>query len=124
MTDISYLEFKMFYDEITTEDSNGFFYTNDTQIKKMDDDIIIAKIVEKYPDFEITNSENILKQAFMVVLNDYKLIESIIDLYDITQIELMGIIYKKYSHIFSKCFITKISKNIKHRYYAKRRNNS
>ena len=114
----------MFYDEITTEDSNGFFYTNDTQIKKMDDDIIIAKIVEKYPDFEITNSENILKQAFMVVLNDYKLIESIIDLYDISQIELLGIIYKKYSHIFSKCFITKINKNIKHRYYAKRRNNS
>ena len=113
----------MFYDEITTEDSNGFFYTNDSQIKKMDDDIIIAKLVEKYPDFEYTNNENILKQAFMVVLSDHKLIESVLNLYDITQAELFSIIYKKYSHIFSKCYITKLHKNINQRSYAKRRNN-
>ena len=110
-------------DGVTTDDSNGFFYTNDAHIKKMDDDIIIAKIIEKYPDFEISHNENLLKQAFMVILSDNKLIESIMNLYDITQSELFSIIYKKYSHIFSKCFITKITKNISVKSYAKRRNN-
>ena len=35
------MEFEMVNDDgITTDDSNGFFYTNDAYIKKMDDDII------------------------------------------------------------------------------------
>lgn len=114
---------KMIYDDITSDDSNGFFYTNDSHIKKMDDDIIISKIVEKYPDFQYTNNDNILKQVFMVVLSDHKLLENIIRTYDITQIELFSIIYKKYSHIFSKCYITKLFKNINDNSHAKRRNN-
>jgi hypothetical protein len=101
------------------EDSNGFFYTNEKQIKRMDDDIILSKIVEKYPDFVPDNDENTLKQTLSVIVNDSKLITEVVEYFGINALELFSIIYRKYSFIFNKCFITKIHNIAKCKAYAR-----
>ena len=37
--------------DFNVDDYRSFFYTNDKQIKKMDDSFVISLITEKYPDF-------------------------------------------------------------------------
>ena len=101
------------------EDSNGFFYTNEKQIKRMDDDIILSKIIEKYPDFVPENDENTLKQILPVIVNDSKLITDVVEYFGINTLELFSIIYRRYSFIFNKCFTTKLHNIAKCKAYAR-----
>ena len=105
--------------DFNSDDYNGFYYTNEKQIKKMDDSFIISKIIEKYPDFSDKNSENLLKQVFMIVVKDTKFINEITKKYDITVQELFGLIYRNYSFLFGACFITKLQKLVSRRSYAR-----
>lgn len=47
--------------DFNSDDFNSFYYTNEKQIKKMDDTFILSKITAKYPDFRTDSNENILK---------------------------------------------------------------
>lgn len=96
--------------DFTSTDFNGFFYTTDSHIRSMDDGLILAKIIERYPDFSPDRGENMIKQVFLVIANDTKFINSLTKMFDITPIELFQIIFKKYSYIFNKCYTTKLQK--------------
>ena len=105
--------------DFNAEDFNGFFYTSDKQIRKMDDMLIIARIIEKYPDFSRMDDENTLKQVFSVIVSDTKFIHELMDDFDVNVKELFSIIYRRYSFIFNGCYTTKIQKLISGRAYAK-----
>lgn len=105
--------------DFNSDDYNGFYYTNEKQIRKMDDEFIISKIIEKYPDFVSASSENLLKQVFMIVARDSKFIKELTERYDITVQELFSIIYRNYSFLFNNCYISKIQKLVTRRSYAK-----
>ena len=105
--------------DFNTEDYNGFFYTSDKQIKKMDDAFIVSKIVEKYPDFTTNGNENLLKQTFMVIARDSRFVNQLLKDYDLTVSELFSVIYRNYSFIFNPCYISKIQKLVTRRSYAR-----
>lgn len=105
--------------DFNSDDYDGFYYTSDKQIKKMDDAFIISKIVEKYPDFVSSENENLLKQTFMVIARDSRFINQLLKEYDLTVSELFSIIYRNYSFIFNPCYISKIQKLVTRRSYAR-----
>jgi hypothetical protein len=97
----------------------GFCYTGDKHIKRMDDSFILSRITEKYPDFNPSSSESVLKQAFMVVASDTRLINELTSKYDITAHELFKLIFRNYSFLFNPCFVSKLQKIVSKRAYAK-----
>lgn len=101
------------------EDFNGFYYTNEKQIRRMDDAFIISKIIERYPDFTLSNSETTLRQLFLVIASDSKFIRELTTSFDLEVPELFSIIYRNYSEIFNSLFITKVQKLISRKSYAK-----
>jgi len=105
--------------DFNTDDYNGFYYTNEKHLKKMDDKFILSKVIEKYPDFSKSDDENILKQTLSVIASDTKFIKRIISELGITVEELFSSIYRKYSFIFNGSFISKIQKIISGRAYAR-----
>jgi hypothetical protein len=114
MVDEEYVEL-----EFNSSDYNSFYYTNDKQIRRMDDKFILSKIIEKYPDFSDKSCENLLKQVFMIIAKDSRLINGITKKYDISIKELFGIIYRNYSFLFNPCYVAKIQKLVKKSSYAK-----
>lgn len=107
--------------DFNTDDYNGFYYTSEKQIRKMDDSFILSKLIEKYPDFVPSNAENLLKQTFIAITRDSKLINDVVEFCDITVHELFSVIYRNYSFIFNGSFISKIQKLVSNRSYAKPR---
>ena len=105
--------------DFNVEDNNGFYYTSDKQIRKMDDTFIMSKISEKYPDFISDSGENLLKQTFMVIAKDTKFLKQISSEYDIPISELFSIIYRTYSFLFNPCYISKLQKIVSKRLYVK-----
>ena len=105
--------------DFNTDDYNGFYYTSEKHIRKMDDAFIISKIIEKYPDFGNKDDENSLKQIFSVIVSDSKFINELLKKYDLTVKELFSIIYRNYSFIFNSAYTSKIRKLISGRSYAR-----
>ena len=106
--------------DFNVDDYRSFFYTNDKQIKKMDDSFVISLITEKYPDFIQSNKESALKQAFMLFLSDSNHVKYILDYCDITIHDLFKIVYRSYPFLFNTCFTNKVHHVIIHRCYARR----
>ena len=106
--------------DFNSDDFSGFFYTNDKQIRRMDDAFILSKIVEKYPDFVPEKGENIVKQVFLVIANDTKFINKLTKELDIDPLTLFEIVYRKYSYIFNKCYINKLQRIIGKKSYARK----
>lgn len=50
--------------------SNIFFYTNDKFFASLDNDEVISAIVARYPDFAVTNTDAVIKNALVEMLND------------------------------------------------------
>lgn len=105
--------------DFNSEDFNGFFYTADKHIKKMDDELIISKIIERYPDFADKDNENLLKQVLVAIAYDTRFINSLSKELEFTPIELFGAVYRKYSFLFTSCFTTRIHNIVKNRSYGK-----
>ena len=94
--------------DFNSDDFDGFYYTSEKSIRKMDDALILSKLSEKYPDFRKDASENILKRVIFTMMDDtrhlsYVMDECSIDIYEITKV-----IYRNFSYIFNKCFISKM----------------
>jgi len=101
-------------------DGNGFYYTSDKQIRRMDDSFILAKLTEKYPDLDPASSELILKQVITVIANDGVLIESLKTDYDIDAFEVFKTLYRNYDYVFTKGLIDKIKATAKGKRYVRR----
>ena len=108
--------------EFSTGEMNSFFYTSDKQIEKLDDNFILAKIQEHYPDFSQDTEENLLKQVIIVIFNDNTFMEEMKKNYSLSQTEIIKTIYRNFEYVFNKCFITKIQKTIENNSYAKNAN--
>ena len=106
--------------DFNVDDYRSFFYTNEKQIRKMDDSFVISLITEKYPDLVQSNKESVLKQAFMLFLSDSNHVKYILDYCDITIHDLFKIVYRSYSFLFNTCFTNKVRNAIIHRCYARR----
>lgn len=98
----------------------SFYYTNDKQIRRMDDEFILAKITEKYPDFSPNKKETILKQSFIIFLKDSRHVKYILDYFNISIYDLFTVVYRSYSFIFNTCFTNKVHNLIKNKCYVKR----
>lgn len=57
-------------DDAETAVSNVFFYTNDKFFASLDNDEVISSIVARYPDFAVTNTDAVIKNALVAMLND------------------------------------------------------
>ena len=106
--------------DFNVDDYRSFFYTNEKQIRKMDDSFVISLITEKYPDFVQSNKESVLKQAFILFLSDSNHVKYILDYCDITIHDLFKIVYRSYPFLFNTCFTNKVRNAIIHRCYARR----
>lgn len=107
--------------DFNSSDYSSFFYTNEKQIVKMDDQYVISKIIEKYPDFSISKKDSVLKQAFIVFLHDSKHVNSILESFEISIDDLFKMIYRNYSFLFNTCFINKVHDIIRLKSYVKAR---
>lgn len=101
-------------------EGNGFYYTNDKQIRRMDDSFILAKLSEKYPDLDPSSSELILKQVIIVIANDGILMESLKSEYDLDAFEVFKTLYRNYEYVFTKGLIDKIKATASGKRYVRR----
>ena len=86
----------------------------------MDDEFLLSKVTEIYPDFNRNNTENVLKQVILIIINDGRLISRLEKEYDLSPTEFLKILYRNYDFIFNKCFVTRVQKTVKNKKYAKR----
>ena len=101
-------------------EGNGFYYTSEKQIRRMDDSFILSKLTEKYPDLDPSSSEQILKQVITVIANDEALIESLKSEYDIDAFEVFKTLYRNYEYAFTKGLIDKIKATTNRKRYVRR----
>lgn len=85
----------------------------------MDDNFILSKIQEKYPDLSQHSTENNLKAVISLIMSDVKFIMEIEKTYNLNTYEVIKIIYRNYDYIFNTCFTTKIQKIMKNKKYGK-----
>ena len=90
------------------DDSNGFYYTSEKALRKMDDAFVISNMSEKYPDFSHETNENSLKRVMIAMIGDSRHIEQVLDKCSIDIYELVTVIYRNFSYVFNKCFISKM----------------
>lgn len=101
----------------------SFFYNNDKQIKQIDDNEIISKIIKKFPEFNQQQKDIILKKIFIQIINNKEFMNDLFKYYDITIYDFIKIIYKQYSSIFAGQFIVKVRNVLaKHKYPVRYRN--
>lgn len=89
-----------------------FFYTSDKKLNAMDDDEIVMKIIEQYPEFSQSNKDTQLRKQFLTILDDKILIDDILEYYNLTIHEFFKIIYKQYSSLFNTLFIKKVRQKL------------
>ena len=94
--------------DFNSDDFDGFYYTSEKSIRKMDDSLILSKLSEKYPDFRKDANENILKRVIFTMMDDTRHISYVMEECSIDIYEIMKVIYRNYSYIFNKCFISKM----------------
>ena len=96
---------------------DSLFYTQDSVFQKIDDNIILDTIRDKYENFVITTNESVLKKTLLDILNDEKLIRFVLKRYNIILSELMRIIFNNYAGIFeSNSFLKKVKLIIDEKY--------
>lgn len=94
------------------------YYKDDSLFTKLDDSVIINKILKKYPDFKYEVDTKELKKMFLNILDDYVFIWSILDSQKITIKEFLTTIVRNYDKMFNSIvYYRKIQeKVIKHNY--------
>ena len=86
-------------------DSNGFYYTSEKALRRMDDAFILLKLAEKYPDFRHETPENSLKRVMVAMVGDSRYMSEVMDECSVDIYDLMTVIYRNFSYVFNKCFI-------------------
>jgi hypothetical protein len=107
--------------EIDSSTFNTFSYSQEGQIRKFDDDRILAAITEKYPDFNMETKESTLRQVLIMFLDDSKYVNEVLEQFDMNIMELFQIIVRKYQHIFSPCYTAKLHKILAYKHYVNRK---
>ena len=107
--------------DFNSDDSNGFYYTSEKAIRKMDDAFVISKLAEKYPDFSHDTRENSLKRVMITMVADTRHMAYVMDECSIDIYELMMVIYRNFSYVFNKCFISKIRNLMSRGIHGKKR---
>ncbi len=87
----------------------------------MDDDFVLSKITEKYPDFTYDKKDSVIKQILLVFLQDNKHMNEVLEFFDMTIYDLFKIIIRKYPYVFSGVYNNKIHKILSRRKYTRRR---
>lgn len=96
--------------DFNSDDFNGFYYTSEKSIRRMDDVLILSKLGEKYPDFRHDTNENVLKRVLCAIMDDTRHLKFVMEECQIDIYEMMKVIYRNYSYLFNKCFISKMKK--------------
>lgn len=85
--------------------SNYFFkvgYHKDTSVLiKIDDESILEKVLEKYPNFKYDLDVKDLKKIFLEMLDDYMFIYTLLDDKHITIKDFLATIIRNYDKIFN-----------------------
>ena len=78
------------------------FYSSETLYKYIDDDDIIKDIEDRYEAFNKTTTDSVLRKTFIELLNNEDFVSKILEKYAISIRELICIVYRKYSSMFSR----------------------
>jgi len=106
--------------EVSISKTNSFFYSNDRNLRKSDDILILSKIREKYPDFIESNKDIVLKKLLVIFLDDNAFVEEVLSYFDISIQDLMIIIFRSYGHILNSYFLTTLHEQLKNKKYVRR----
>lgn len=103
--------------EISTYFSKSY-YKDDSFIISFDDNIILEKILKKYPDFTYEKDTKDLKKMFLNILDDYVFIWTILDSQRISIKDFLSTIVRNYDKMFNSIvYYRKIQEKIlKHNY--------
>lgn len=103
--------------EISTYFSKSY-YRDDSFIISFDDNIILEKILKKYPDFTYEKDTKDLKKMFLNILDDYVFIWTILDSQRISIKDFLSTIVRNYDKMFNSIvYYRKIQEKIvKHDY--------
>jgi hypothetical protein len=103
--------------EISTYFSKSY-YRDDSFIISFDDNIILEKILKKYPDFTYEKDTKDLKKMFLNILDDYVFIWTILDSQRISIKDFLSTIVRNYDKMFNSIvYFRKIQEKIlKHNY--------
>lgn len=103
--------------EISTYFSKSY-YKDDSFIISFDDNIILEKILKKYPDFTYEKNTKDLKKMFLNILDDYVFIWTILDSQGISIKDFLSTIVRNYDKMFNSIvYYRKIQEKIlKHNY--------
>lgn len=103
--------------EISTYFSKSY-YKDDSFIISFDDNIILEKILKKYPDFTYEKDTKDLKKMFLNILDDYVFIWTILDFQRISIKDFLSTIVRNYDKMFNSIvYYRKIQEKIlKHNY--------
>ena len=93
------------------------FYSNQKKLERIDDNAILCKILEKYPDFSSQTKDNLLKQLFVVMINDKPFITTILKEFDINIFDLFLLINRRFSFINGVYYIEYLQKLFKNKDY-------
>lgn len=88
--------------------SNIFFYTNDKFFASLDNDEVISAIVARYPDFAVTNTDAVIKNALVEMLNDQEFMSCLLKHYCISVHDLVKMMNKNYGMLFKGTFLKKV----------------
>ena len=104
--------------EISTYFSKSY-YKDDSFIISFDDNIILEKILKKYPDFTYEKDTKDLKKMFLNILDDYVFIWTILDSQRISIKDFLSTIVRNYDKMFNSIvYYRKIQEKIlKHNYF-------
>lgn len=95
-------------DNAETAVSNVFFYTNDKFFASLDNDEVISTIVSRYPDFAVTNTDAVIKNALVEMLNDQMFMSYLLKHYCISVYDLVKMMNKNYGMLFKGTFLKKV----------------
>lgn len=107
--------------EIDSSTFNTFSYSQENQLRRFDDDVILASITEKYPDFNPESKDLTLRQVLVMFIDDSKYVNEVLEHWDIDIMDLFKIIFRKYQHIFSPCYTAKLHKILAYKHYVNRK---
>lgn len=99
--------------------NNSFFYTNDKTLNDLDTQDIVISISRKYPDFNPSNDDSLVKKTFKEILDNDQFMEYILTFYNINIFDLFKILYRNFSSIFKGQYLKKIRDQLATKTYAK-----
>lgn len=78
------------------------FYSSDFLYKYIDDDDIMYAVEKQYKEFNSKTTDSVLRKTFIEMLNNENFINFILKKYSINLQDLICIIYRNYSSMFSR----------------------